>query len=403
MTNAVQSISCSTAIKTTTMNFELTEEFRKLQDLVAQFVNNALMPLEPALLLQDMQGCGGELSKDTIQLLNQQCRKLGLWGLDVPEQYGGANLPALAMVAVNEEVGRSAVPFHFPPDSPNLHMLMTTVTEVQRDTYLLPYSRGETVSAIGISEPGAGADPAGMTTRAVLDAEHWVLNGRKIWISKMDYADFTIVMAKTDPTKGRHGISAFLVDKDTPGFIIERKIPMIGGTYTFEILFDNCRLHKNQLLGEINKGFAPMQLRLSVRRLQMAAWCIGKARRAVEMMVEHARQRITFGQALAERQSVQWWIADAETRIHACRLMCQQAAWKLDQGLDVRSEISMAKVFGTEMAHEVIDNAMQCLGALGMTKEMPLQLMAGQVRNMRIYDGPSEVHRWVIARNRLSQ
>ncbi|MDO8908158.1 MAG: acyl-CoA dehydrogenase [Pseudohongiella sp.] len=385
------------------MNFELNEEFRMLQELVARFVNDDLIPLEPALLLQDMQGRGGEPGPEVLQTLNKKCRELGLWGLDVPEQYGGANLPALAMVGVNEEVGRSAVPFHFPPDSPNLHMLMTTVTDAQREKYLLPYSRGETVSAIGISEPGAGADPAGMSTRAVLVDDHWVLNGRKIWISKMDHADFTIVMAKTDPGKGRHGISAFLVDRNTPGFFVERKIPMIGGTYTWEILLDDCRLHKDQLLGEVNKGFAPMQLRLSVRRLQMAAWCIGKARRAVELMVDHARQRVTFGQPLSERQSVQWWIADAETRIHACRLMCQQAAWKLDQGLDVRSEISMAKVFGTEMAHDVIDNAMQCLGALGMTKEMPLQLMAGQVRNMRIYDGPSEVHRWVIARNRLSQ
>jgi acyl-CoA dehydrogenase len=385
------------------MNFELNEEFRMLQDLVAHFVKDQLMPLESALLAQDMNGGGGELSADVLQTLNQKCRDLGLWGLDVPEQFGGANLPALAMVGVNEEVGRTAVPFHFPPDSPNLHMLLSSVNTSQHEKYLLPYSRGETISAIGISEPGAGADPAAMSTRAELHGDHWVLNGRKIWISKMDQADFTIVMAKTDTSKGRHGISAFLIDRDTPGFIVERKIPMIGGTKTYEILLDNCRLHKDQLLGELNKGFAPMQLRLSVRRLQMAAWCIGKARRAVDMMVEHARQRVTFGQPLSERQSVQWWIADAETRIHACRLMCQQAAWKLDQGQDVRTEISMAKVFGTEMAHEVIDHAMQCLGALGMTKEMPLQLMAGQVRTMRIYDGPSEVHRWVIARNRLSQ
>jgi len=385
------------------MNFELNEEFRMLQDLVAHFVKDELMPMESALLEQDMTGGGGELTESVVQKLNRKCRDLGLWGLDVPEQFGGANLPALAMVGVNEEIGRTAVPFHFPPDSPNLHMLISSVNAAQHEKYLLPYSRGETISAIGISEPGAGADPAAMSTRAELQGDHWVLNGRKIWISKMDQADFTIVMAKTDSSKGRHGISAFLIDRDTPGFIVERKIPMIGGTKTYEILLDNCRLHKDQLLGELNKGFAPMQLRLSVRRLQMAAWCIGKARRAVDMMVEHARQRVTFGQPLSERQSVQWWIADAETRIHACRLMCQQAAWKLDQGQDVRTEISMVKVFGTEMAHEVIDHAMQCLGALGMTKEMPLHLMAGQVRTMRIYDGPSEVHRWVIARDRLSQ
>jgi acyl-CoA dehydrogenase len=385
------------------MNFELDEEYRMLQDLVAKFVDQELIPLEPRVLARESSGQGGELLGEELTHLNGICRELGLWGLDAPEECGGVNLPALALIGVNEEVGRTAVPFHFPPDSPNLHMLMATVNAEQKEKYLAPYARGETVSAIAISEPGAGADPSGMTTRAVLDGDEWVLNGRKIWISRMDEADFTIVMAKTDPAKGRDGISAFLVDKDTPGFIVERKIPMLGGTATFEILIENCRIPRKKLLGEQGKGFAPMQLRLSVRRLQMASWCIGMARRAVAMMVDYARQRETFGHLLSERQAVQWWIAEAQTRIHACRLMCQQAAWKLDRGMDVRTEISMVKVFGTEMASEVIDNAMQCLGALGMTKEVPLQLMAAQVRNMRIYDGPSEVHRWIVARQRIGQ
>lgn len=383
------------------MNFELPEEHRMLRDLVSKFVNQQLLPLEPTILKREAEGGGHELTNEELQPLNEICRQAGLWGLDAPEEFGGANLPALALTAVNEEVGRTAVPFHFPPDSPNLHMLRATVNDEQRRKYLEPYARGETVSAIGISEPGAGADPASMKTRAVKEGSEWVLNGRKIWISKMDQADFTILMAVTDPEKGRNGISAFLVDRDTPGFLVERAIPMIGGHVTYEILLDNCRLPESQLLGEEGRGFAPMQLRLSVRRLQMASWCIGMARRAVEMMCEHAKQRVTFGVPLADRQTVQWWIADAETRIHACRLMCQQAAWKLDQGQDVRTEISMVKVYGTEMAQEVIDNAMQCFGAMGMTKELPLQLLANRVRAMRIYDGPSEVHRWVIARRRL--
>ena len=383
------------------MDFDLAEEYHMLQNLVANFVDDHLIPLEAAVLAREAAGESCSLTHEESSPLNAKCQQLGLWGLDSPEEFGGANLPSLALIGVNEEVGRTAVPFHFPPDSPNLHMLMATVNADQRQRYLEPYARGETVSAIAISEPGAGADPAGMKTRAHKDGDDWVLNGRKIWVSRMDEADFTIVMAITDAALGRHGISAFLVDRNTPGFIIERKIPMIGGLRTYEIVIDNCRIPAENLLGELGKGFAPMQLRLSVRRLQMASWCIGMSRRAVDMMVEHAKQRITFGKPLADRQTIQWWIADAETKIHACRLLCQQAAWKHDNQQDVRTEISMCKVFGTEMAWETLDHAMQCFGAMGMTKELPLQLMANKVRAMRIYDGPSEVHRWVIARRKL--
>jgi len=277
---------------------------------------------------------------------------------------------------------------------------MATVNERQREAYLAPYVAGKTISAIGISEPGAGADPAGMMTRAVRDGDDWVINGRKIWTSRAAEADFTILMAVTDKEKGsRGGISAFLVDGDTPGFNVLRRIPMIGGAFTYEVVLEDCRVPDWKLLGVEGQGFAPMQIRLGTRRLQMASWCIGLAQRALDMMCEYAPQRVTFGQPLSNRQAVQWWAADAATKIHAARLMAYDVAWKLDQGRDVRQEISMVKVFATEMAWETIDHAMQAFGAMGMTKEMPLQLMAASVRNMRIYDGPSEVHRMVVARN----
>jgi acyl-CoA dehydrogenase len=238
-----------------------------------------------------------------------------------------------------------------------------------------------------------------MLTRAVQDGDDWVINGRKIWVSRIKNADFSIVMAVTDPEKGsRGGITAFLVDKGTPGFEVAREIPMLGGARTYEVVFEDCRVPATQILGEIGDGFGPMQLRLTVRRLQMGAWCVGMSERALSMMVEHATQRETFGSLLSDRQAIQWWIADAATRIHACRLMAYDAAWKADQGMDVRSEASMLKVFGTEMATDIIDRAMQAFGAMGVTKELPLQLMGQQVRTMRVYEGPSEVHRWVIAR-----
>jgi acyl-CoA dehydrogenase len=253
-------------------------------------------------------------------------------------------------------------------------------------------------SCIAISEPGAGGDPAGMTTRAVRDGSDWVINGRKIWVSRVPQADFVIVMARTGEGKRADGVTAFIVERGTKGFIIEREIPMIGGQRTYELIFDDCRIPATQLLGTEGKGYAPMQLRLTVRRLQIGAWCIGMARRALDMMVEHTKQRVTFGQRLADRQAIQWWIADAAMKIHACRLMVYDAATKADAGKDVRTEASMVKLYGTEMATEIVDHAMQSFGAMGMAKELPLQLMAQKVRTMRIYEGPSEVHRMAIAR-----
>jgi acyl-CoA dehydrogenase len=383
------------------LDFELVEEHRMLKDLAERFVKDALMPLEAAVLKRDAEGKGAGLSGAEKEAVDKVSQEMGLWGLDAPADIGGADLPIEAMIGVNEALGYTCVNYTLPPDSPNLRMLAATVTPRQREAYLAPYVRGETVSAIGISEPGAGADPAAMTTRAVKDGEDWVLNGRKIWISRAGEADFTIVMAKTDSAKGRAGISAFLVDRDAPGFNVLRRIPMLAGAFTYEIALEDCRVPGWKMLGEEGNGFAPMQLRLGTRRMEMAAWCIGIARRALDMMIDHARQRKTFGALLSERQAIQWWITDAATRIHAARLMTYDCAWKLDRGRDVRTEISMIKTFCTEMAYEIVDHAMQSFGAMGMTKELPLYLFSQQVRNMRIYDGPSEVHRFVVARNLL--
>jgi acyl-CoA dehydrogenase len=384
------------------MEFELSEEDRMLKDLVHRFVEKELMPLEAGVLEREAAGKGFTVEAADHARLDKISRELGLWGLDAPQDVGGSDLSQVAMIGVNEEIGRTITPYTLPPDSPNLRMLMATVNERQRAAYLAPYVAGETISAIGISEPGAGADPAAMTTRAERDGDDWVINGRKIWISRAAEADFTILMAVTDREKGaRGGISAFLVDRDAPGFKVLRRIPMIGGAATYEVVLEDCRVPGWKLLGKEGQGFAPMQLRLGTRRVQMAAWSIGMASRALDMICEYAPQRVTFGQPLSERQAIQWWVADAATRIHAARLMTYDCAWKLDQGRDVRVEISMIKSYATEMAWEVIDRAMQTFGAMGMTKELPLQLMASKIRTMRIYDGPTEVHNWVVARNLL--
>ena len=386
------------------MEFDLLPEYQMIKDTVQRFVKEELLPLEPGVLAREAKEGICKIKTEEKKVLLEKCKNLGLWGLDVPKEYDGMDLPAVAMVGINESVGTTPVPFTFPPDSPNLHMLIETVNEEQKEKYLIPYARGEKVSAIAISEPGAGSDPSSMLTRAVKDGIDWVINGRKIWISRVDEADFTILVAVTDPEKGtRGGMSSFIIEKGTPGFIVGREIPLIGGASNFELLLEECRIPASQLLGEEGKGFSSMQNRLVIRRLQMAAWCIGMAERVLQMMIEQANQRETFGVKLAERQTIQWWVADAVTKIHALRLMVMHAADKQDKGQDVRTEASMVKVYGTDMATEIIDNAMQSYGAMGVTKELPLQLMAANVRTMRIYEGPDEIHKWVVARKYLNQ
>lgn len=381
---------------------QLDDDTRMIQETVAKFVDRELIPLEIDVLKRRASGDEGPgLTPEQRERLRKVSKELGLWGLDAPVELGGQDLPAITMAVVKEEMARSCVNFLLPPDSPNLRMLNAVGTDAQKQRYLKPYIEGRMESAIAISEPGAGGDPAGMKTRAKLESGQWVINGRKIWISNAKNADFIIVMARVGEGDRRGGITSFIVEKGTPGFIIEREIPMIGGFRTYEIVFDNCRIPEESVLGVVGQGYAPMQLRLLTRRLEMGSTSIGIARRALEMMCEHAKQRETFGVKLADRQAIQWWIADISTRIHACRLMVHDAAEKTDRGEDNRHEASMIKVFATEMAYDACDHAMQTLGALGMTLELPLNALWQKVRVMRMYEGPSEVHRQSIARRVL--
>ena len=386
------------------MTVEFAEEERMLIELVDKFVQNELMPLEKAVMAREAAGLPVALLPEEENPLLDKCRELGLWALDAPEEIGGAALRTPVVLAVQERLKSTVTPFIFPPDSPNLHMLMAVATPEQKKKYMEPYARGEMKSCIGISEPGAGGDPADMKTRAIREGDEWVINGRKIWVSNVPKSDFVILMASTDPSKGaRGGITAFILEKDTPGFTIEREIPMIAGARTYELVLDDVRLKDSQVLGEVGNGFEPMQKRLTVRRLEMGAMGVGMASRALRMMCEHTQQRETFGQKLSDRQAIQWWVADAATKIHACRLMVMDAALKQDRGEDVRTEASMIKVFATEMASETLDNAMQSFGAMGMTRELPFAIMSQRLRLSRIYEGPTEVHRMVIARRTLKQ
>ncbi|SSW69002.1 acyl-CoA dehydrogenase family protein [Achromobacter agilis] len=387
------------------MDFELPDSSRMVRDTVARFVQEELVPHEALIIRREAERGFADTALIPPELeatLQEKARSIGLWGIDVPEEFGGQDLGMLTKCLVIEQLKNSIVPFVLPPESPNLFMLKELCKGDQVDRYLLPYSRGEKKSCLALSEPGAGSDAAAIKTRAERKNGKWVLNGTKLWISGARRADFMIVMAVTDAAADKRAkFTAFLVDKGTPGMSIPTSFPMIGEYHPYEVVFDNVELDDSQVLGEVGAGFAPLSKRLGVRRLEIASRCLGLATRCLNMMIEQANTRQTFGAPLADRQAVQWWISDSYQEIEMVRLMVYQMAWKMDAGKDVRLDGSMVKVQGTEMITRVVDRAMQLFGGMGVSKELPLEYISRMCRVMRIVEGPSEVHRWVVARELL--
>ena len=388
------------------MDFELPDTVRMIRETVRDFTNRELIPQESLIIRRESER---GMSDDAIvppeldKTLQQKARDIGLWGIDVPEEFGGQNFGMLARVVVGEELKRSIVPFIPPPDSPNLFLLKELCVGSQIDKYLIPYAMGEKKSCIAITEEGAGSDAAAIKTKAEYKDGKWTLNGSKMWISNARKSDFIIVVAVTDAQKkSRGGMTAFLVDRDTPGLSIPTSYPMIGEYHPYQVFLDNVVLSDDQRLGEVGNAFVPITNRLGVRRLDIASRCLGLATRCIEMMIEQANMRKTFGSPLADRQAMQWFISDSYQELEMVRLLTYNLAWKVDQGhTDFRREGSMVKVQATEMIGRVVDRAIQLFGGMGVSKELPLEYMARMCRVYRIVEGPSEVHRWVIARDLL--
>jgi (R)-benzylsuccinyl-CoA dehydrogenase len=388
------------------MDFELPEELRMLRDTVARFVREELLPLEATVIRREAErGLTDNplIPPEAEERLTAKAKEIGLYGIDVPEEYGGQNMGMLAKAVVIEELKTSIVPFVLPPDSPNLWMLRQTCKGDQIQKYLIPYANGDKKSAIAITEPGAGSDPANMKTRAEYKNGKWVINGQKIFISGARRADFIIVMAVTDPEKGsRGGMTAFLVDKGAKGLSIPSVFNTIGEHAPYAVFFDDVEVPDDQVLGEIGNGFAPMQGRLGVRRMEIACRALGYSRRCMELMIPQAKERKTFGAPLAERQQVQWWLADSFQEMEMVRWITWRLAWKMDSGhTDWRRDAAMVKLQGSEMVSRITDRAMQLFGGMGMNKDMPLEYMFRACRSWRVYEGPSEVQRWFIARDLL--
>jgi (R)-benzylsuccinyl-CoA dehydrogenase len=388
------------------MDFTLPEELRMLRETVARFVREELIPLEPIVIRREAERGLTDtplIPPEAEERLTRKAKEIGLYGIDVPEEYGGQNLGMLAKAVVIEELKYSIVPFILPPDSPNLWMLRETCKGDQIAKYLMPYANGEKKSAIAITEPAAGSDPANMQMRADYKNGKWILNGQKIFISGARKADFLIVMAVTDPEKrARGGITAFIVDNGVKGLSIPSVFNTMGEHAPYAVYFDNVEVSDAQVLGEVGKGFAPMQNRLGVRRMEIACRALGYARRCMDLMIPQANDRKTFGAALADRQQVQWWVADSWQEMEMVRWITWRLAWKMDQGgTDWRRDAAMAKLQGSEMVGRVVDRAIQLFGGMGVSKDLPIEYMARACRVWRIFEGPSEVHRWFIARDLL--
>ncbi|MBI2864173.1 MAG: acyl-CoA dehydrogenase family protein [Chloroflexi bacterium] len=381
------------------MAFEIPEELKMLRDTVRRFVYSEVIPLEKELPVDTV-----EIPEPHIGRLQGMAKEMGLWCLDVPEEFGGPGIGLFGQVIVGEEMGHclwvltgTSTPI-FGGDIP---AALYESTEDQKEHYLYPSIRGEKKSAFGQTEPGAGADPSMLATTAVRDGDNWILNGTKIFITGGDKADFVMIFARIPGTTGRNGVTCFLVDKGTPGFKVARLVEVIRPLYPSELVLEDCVVPDANRLGEVGRGFMLAQDFLTHGRITYAARPLGMASRSLKMAIDYSKQRTTFGRLLAERQAVQWMLVDSEIELRAARWLTWDAAFKAERGEDVRSEASIAKVYSTEMVGRVVDRAIQIHGGLGVSKDLILERWYREARVMRIGEGPSEIHRFIIARNLL--
>ncbi|MGN6243080.1 MAG: acyl-CoA dehydrogenase family protein [Motilibacteraceae bacterium] len=382
------------------MDLTLSDEEREIRDWVRTFVRREIMPLEPDVLARERRGEPG-LTREEFEALQGKAREAGFFGVSTPQEYGGMGLGALMNALVEVELGRSFVPFRFAGEADNI---LYFANEEQKQRYLLPTIEGERKSCFAITEPGAGSDARAIRTSAVQEGDEWVITGEKTFITGGNEADFVMVFAVTDPDKHKEGrtdesVTCFLVDRDM-GWK-SSYIDTMGEWGPAALTFDGVRVPKENVLGEVGKGF-PLAMRWIGRgRYLLPARALGACERLVEMAMEHARNRVTFGQPIADRQAIQWMIADSAVEIEALRWLVLSAAWQVDAGLDSRQAQSMAKVFGGVKANEIVDRVLQIHGGMGYTREMPIERWYRELRLLRIYEGTDEIQRRTVARNLL--
>ena len=383
------------------MNLELTEEQDMIIGMVRKFVREEILPLE-----LDLDPDADELERDDRERLIEKTKPMGLYGLDIPPEYGGPEIDLVTRTLMAVEMAQHRAGLYSPCygtfGGAGLAQLFEA-TDSQKEKYLYPTLRGEKRGFFGLSEPSGGSDPArAIQTKAVREGDDWVINGSKLWISGADRANFGLVFARTDSDKGRNGVTCFIVDTDTPGFHVRRVVHTLRSAhYATELQFVDMRVPDENILGEVNKGFAIANDRLTRQRIPYAAGCIGVAIKAQEMALEYVPQRETFGAPLSSRQAIQWMLVDNEIDIKQSLWITVEAAAKAERGENFRKEAAMAKLVATEAGGRVVDRCMQMFGGLGVAKDLPFERWFREMRIRRIGEGPSEVQRHVIAREIL--
>lgn len=395
------------------MEFGISEEGKLIYDQVVRFIDEKVIPAEKAVAEEAETTENGE-DAPTMKALRAEAKSLGLWNLYLPDDEWGAGISNNDYSVLCEYMGRSQIASRVfncnAPDTGNAEILAQFGSDAQKDKYLVPLLEGDIRSCFSMTEPDtSGADPTGLRTTAVRDGDDWVINGHKWFTSGAIGAEFAIAMVVTNPKGNLHErASMILVPTDAPGFDLIRPVSVMGhsrGGGHCEIQYNDCRVPYENLLGPENGGFMIAQARLGPGRIHHCMRSIGVAERAFEIMCQHANQRETRGQLLRDFQFVQDWIATSRMDIDQARLLTQYAAWKMDTAgkENARQELAMTKVVVPNMMMNVLDRAIQCLGALGVSDDTPIASMWRNGRALRIADGPDEVHKITIARRELKK
>ena len=390
------------------MDFTLTPEIRQYCERCRAFVVEHILPLETDAKNFDAHQ---NIALDVLEPLRAKARAAGLWAPQMPKARGGQGLPVVGMAAAYEEMGRSIFgPVAFncaAPDDGNMLLLEKVATEAQKTRWLQPIVDGRVRSAFVMTEPmpGAGSDPSAMRTRAERRGDRWIVHGRKWFITGAEVAQHFILIARTSEDQ-RKGLTAFLFDRDQPGWAIVRRIPIMGpeehGGHC-ELTFDGLEIPDENRLMNVGDGLKVTQIRLGTARLTHCMRWLGMAKRALEIAKGYVAERESFGAKLADHEGVQWMIGEAAMEIEIGRLLVMKAAWTLDQDDFARKEVSMAKVQMADTLHKAVDTALQLCGARGYSADTPLEWMYRYARQARLVDGASEVHKMVLARSYMAE